>query len=122
MLQSKIIKKLLTMVKVATFSSISTVLASTSDIMDKASISASISSQYASSAIDGGYNNRIKAEVASGLGPDIPDGSSEITLILDQPSTIVTLFINNYCYGKNVQQGFGETQILMGNDSSTWST
>ena len=61
MLQSKIIKKLLNMLKVATFSSISTVLASTSEIMDKASISASVSSERAISAIDGGYNNRIEA-------------------------------------------------------------
>ena len=89
------------------FSFISTALTAAADVMDGSSVSSPLSSSDAG-LIDNGYNNYARiTTTASGIA-GILDGSVELTLILAEPSTFATIFLNNSCMDDNVLKAFGE--------------
>ena len=107
--------------KTAAFACMSTALAAAADVMDGAAVSSPLTEDFRNCLVDNGYNNYTRQTTTASGVPGIEDGSTEFTIILAEPSTFATIFLNNSCLGDDMLKAFGEGQLLVGNDANPWS-
>ena len=97
------------LLKTAVFTCMSTALVATADIMEGAVPYSPLWALDINGLVDNGYNNYARQMITSSSIPGIPDGSTEFTLILAEPSTFATIFLNNGCRGDPIWRAFGES-------------